>query len=108
MGFHSPAIGSRVIPFPGSMDTKRGGITEILQSGSVVGALVHNDTRLRFNLLVCSGLELNVTAADYLHWAVEQSTTKAVGIFPDSARSFPTLACAHNRAAIAVYALIRT
>jgi acyl-CoA synthetase (NDP forming) len=86
MGFHNLDIGLRVTPFPAPVDIQAGGIAAILQSGSVMGALVHNDTRLRFNLLVSSGSEFNVTAADYLLWAVEQPTTKVVGMFLESVR----------------------
>ena len=75
MGFHNLDLSLRITPFPAPLNLVPGGITAILQSGSVLGALAHNDRRLRFNLLVSTGSEAVVSAADYLHWALEQETT---------------------------------
>lgn len=87
MGFHNLNCGLRVTPFPAPTDLVQGGISMILQSGSVMGALAHNDQRLRFNLLVSSGSEFVVSAADYLNWALEQPTTRVVGLFLESVRN---------------------
>ncbi len=86
MGFHNFDIGLRVTPFPAPKDRVAGGIAAILQSGSVMGALAHNDRRLRFNLLVSTGSEVSVTAADYLRWAMAQETTRVIGLFLETVR----------------------
>ena len=86
MGFHNLDHGLRVTPFPSPKGLIAGSITAILQSGSVMGALAHNDRRLRFNLLVSTGSEYAVTAADYINWSLSQSTTKVIGLFLESVR----------------------
>lgn len=86
MGFHNLAAGLRVSPFPASKGLVPGGIAAILQSGSIMGALAHNDQRLRFNLLVSPGSEYLLTAADYLGWALCQPTTRVVGLFLEAVR----------------------
>jgi acyl-CoA synthetase (NDP forming) len=86
MGFHNLDIGLRITPFPAPKNLVPGGIAAILQSGSVMGALAHNDRRLRFNLLVSTGSEVSVTAADYLLWAMAQPTTRVIGLFLETVR----------------------
>jgi acetate---CoA ligase (ADP-forming) len=86
MGFYNLPARLRVAGFPSGSDMQPGGITFIAQSGSVFGALAHNDRRLRFNLVVSSGGEWVTTAADYLDWALTQETTRAVALFLESVR----------------------
>ena len=86
MGFHNLDIGLRVTPFPAPKNLVPGGIAAILQSGSVMGALAHNDQRLRFNILVSSGSEYTVSAADYLCWMTDQPSTKVIGLFLETVR----------------------
>ena len=70
----------------GALDHTPGGIAAILQSGSVLGALVNNDRRFRFNTVISSGSETVTTAADYLHWVIDQPTTRVVGMFLEAVR----------------------
>ena len=63
-----------------------GSIAFVAHSGSVFGALAHNDPRLRFALAVSPGEELNATVADYLAYAVERPEVKVVGLFLETAR----------------------
>jgi acyl-CoA synthetase (NDP forming) len=86
MGFHNLDRGLRISPFPAPKSLTPGGVAAILQSGSVMGALAHNDRRLRFNMLVSPGSEYVQTAADYLDWALDQPTTRVVGMFLESVR----------------------
>ncbi|MEM7294943.1 MAG: CoA-binding protein, partial [Pseudomonadota bacterium] len=86
MGFHNLELGLRVTPFPAPLDLHTGGVALIVQSGSIMGALAHNDKRIRFNLLVSTGAETTTTAADYLHWALHQPSTRVVGLFLETVR----------------------
>ncbi|MCC5956678.1 MAG: acetate--CoA ligase family protein [Natronohydrobacter sp.] len=86
MGFHNLDAGLRISPFPAPKNLVPGGIAAILQSGSIMGALAHNDRRLRFNMLVSPGSEFLLTAADYLEWALAQSSTRVVGLFLETVR----------------------
>lgn len=86
MGFLNLEASLPVLAFTAALDLRRGGIALIAQSGSVFGALTHNDRRLAFNLSVSSGGEWVTTAADYLDWALEQPSTRTVGLFLEAIR----------------------
>lgn len=86
MGFHNLAIGLRVTPFPVPLDLEPGGIGLIAQSGSILGALMNNDRRLRFSQAVSTGSETVTTAADYLRWMVDQPGTRVIGLFLETVR----------------------
>ena len=58
----------------------------VTHSGSVFSALLHNDRRLRFNLVVSAGNELVTSAAAYLDHAVELPTTRVVALFLETVR----------------------
>jgi len=86
MGFYNLDRKLRVVAFSSALDMRSGPITFIAQSGSVFGALSHNDRRLGFNLAVSSGGEWATNAADYVDWALEQETTASVGLFLETVR----------------------
>ena len=76
----------------------RGGeISLIAHSGSVFGALVHSG-RLTFNLAVSSGQELTTTTADYMHYALDRATTRAIGLFVETIRDPENFVAALRRA----------
>ena len=66
--------------------TRAGGATLISHSGSSWSALSLNDGRLGFNLAISSGQELTVSVADYLDYALEQSSTTVVGLILETIR----------------------
>lgn len=86
MGFHNLSIGLRVTPFPVPLDLKPGGVGLIAQSGSILGALMNNDRRLRFSQAISTGSETVTTAADYLRWMVDQPETRVIGLFLETVR----------------------
>lgn len=86
MGFHNITLGLRVTPFPVPLDLRAGGVGLIAQSGSILGALMNNDRRLRFSQAVSTGSETVTTAADYLRWMVDQPETRVVGLFLETVR----------------------
>lgn len=86
MGFYNNEIGLRVAGYPATQRMDPGGIGWLAQSGSVFGALAHNDQRLKFGLAVSSGAELVTTAADYLRWMVASGTVRVVGLFLETVR----------------------
>ncbi|WP_333684504.1 acetate--CoA ligase family protein [Pontibaca methylaminivorans] len=65
---------------------EKGGLTCIAQSGSLLQALVFNDERLRFNLAVSTGQELGATAADFMHHALDQPSTRAIALVLEAIR----------------------
>lgn len=71
--------------FPTTLE--RGGITCIAQSGSLIQALLFNDERLKFNLAVSSGQELVTSAADFMDYALEQSSTRVITLILETIRA---------------------
>lgn len=49
-------------------------------------AVLHNDRGLQFNLVVSAGQEFTATVADYMAYALEQPTTKVIGLFLETVR----------------------
>jgi acyl-CoA synthetase (NDP forming) len=86
MGFYNELDRVWVCGFPSPRQPAPGPIALIAHSGSVFGALAHNDPRLRFALAVSPGGEANATVADYIAYAVERPEVKAVGLFLETAR----------------------
>lgn len=86
MGFHNLLLGLRVTPFPVPLDLKPGGIGLIAQSGSILGALMNNDRRLRFSQAISTGSETVTSAADYLRWMVNRPETRCIGLFLETVR----------------------
>ncbi len=80
-------------------DLTPGAITFITHSGSAFAAMLYNNRPLRFNLVVSSGQELVTTSADYLEYALEQPSTKAVAMFIETVNDPPKFRAALERAA---------
>ncbi len=99
MGFYNLDHDLRVCGFPPPEWLERGGVTFISHSGSAFTALVHNDRRFRYNLAISSGQELATTAADYLDYALDQPTTRAVGLFLETVRDPARFVAALEKAA---------
>ncbi len=99
MGFYNELDRVWVCGFPSPRQPAPGAIAFIAHSGSVFGALAHNDPRLRFALAVSPGGEATATVADYLAYAIERPQVKVVGLFLESARDPQGFARALERAA---------
>ena len=98
MGFYN--ADSRVHVGLGSRDRwPDGDITMISQSGSVSIAMRAIAGRVNWNLLVSSGQEFTATAADYLDYALEQPSTRAVGAFLEAVRDPEGFVAALEKAA---------
>lgn len=86
MGYYNDLDGVWICGFPSPREPEPGAIALVAHSGSVFGALAHNDPRLRLALAVSPGGELTATVADYLAYAVERPEVKVVGLFLEAAR----------------------
>jgi acyl-CoA synthetase (NDP forming) len=86
MGFYNDLDRVWVCGFPSPREPRPGRIAFVAHSGSVFGALCHNDPRLRFALAISPGQELNATVADYVLEAVERPEVAVVGLFLEAAR----------------------
>jgi acyl-CoA synthetase (NDP forming) len=99
MGFYNDLDRVWVCGFPSPRQPAPGAIAFIAHSGSVFGALAHNDPRLRFALAVSPGVEATATVADYIAYAVERPEVRVVGLFIETARDPEGFALALERAA---------
>ena len=86
MGFYSVSFELFAGIFPINKTLEKGSISYIAQSGSALSALVHNGTRLRFNLCVSCGNEMTTSVSDYMDWSLEQDTTRAIALFLETIR----------------------
>jgi len=86
MGFVNLERGLRATGWEEPAELPPGGITFVSHSGSAFAAFLHNDRNLRFNLAVSSGQELVTTTADYLAYALELESTRAIGLFIETIR----------------------
>ena len=99
MGFYNRTIGLRVAAFLSAPGLNVGGVVWIAQSGSAFSALAHNDRRLGFSLCVSSGMELTVTVADYIDWALAEPHTRVIGLFLEGVRDPERFSSVLERAA---------
>jgi len=86
MGFYNDLDHVWVGAFASQRRPEPGAIALIAHSGSVFGALAHNDARLRFALAVSPGQELTATVADYLQYALRRPEVRVIGLFLETAR----------------------
>ena len=86
MGFANLERRVRALGFYEPKDAPVGGVTFLSHSGSAFSAMIHNDRALGLNLAVSAGQEFVTTVADYLRYALELESTKAVGLFIETVR----------------------
>ena len=86
MGYYNDLDHVWICGFPSPRAPKPGAIAFIAHSGSVFGALAHNDPRLAFALAISPGSELTTTVADYIDYALERPEVKVIGLFLETAR----------------------
>ncbi len=98
MGFVNLERRLRALAFHEREDLEPGPVAMVSHSGSAFSALLHNQRGLRFNLAVSAGQELTTTMADYLAYAVEQPSTRAVALFLETVRDPEAFRAALDRA----------
>ena len=86
MGFADIERRLRALAFEERVDLEPGGITWISHSGSAFTALLHAERGVRFNLTVSAGQELTTTMADYMNYALERESTRAVALYLETVR----------------------
>ena len=86
MGFLNLEHRLRALAFEERPDLEPDSIAWISHSGSAFTALLHNDRHLRFNIAISAGQEFTTTMADYMAYAVEQDSTRAIALFLETVR----------------------
>ncbi len=75
-----------------------GGISLITHSGSGLSGLIDCDERLDCNLAISTGQELLVSLDQYMDYALEQDSTRVIGLFMETARNPDGLRAALGKA----------
>ena len=99
MGFADVERGLRALAFEERADLEPGGVTWISHSGSAFTALLHAERGVRFNLAVSAGQELTTTMADYMSYALERESTRAIALYLETVRDPATFRQALETAA---------
>ena len=99
MGFLHLERHLRVTGFLTDERLRTGPITLVSHSGSAFAAFGFNDRSLGFNLLVSSGQELVSTMADYVDYALDQASTRVIGLLLETVRDPVRMRAALARAA---------
>lgn len=99
VGFMNFEARARLCAYPPVHDMEAGHVAFISHSGSTYGGLARNERRLRFNLMVSPGQELTTSMADYLDFALEMETTRAVGLMMETVRDPAAFVAALEKAA---------
>lgn len=86
MGFVHVEGGLRACGYREPDDLVPGSIAFVTHSGSAFSAMLHNDRMLRFNVVVSAGNELVTTADQYLRYALNLPSTRAVAVFLETVR----------------------
>jgi len=85
MGFYHPARGINAGWYEvGKLEP--GPIGLITHSGSLFISLAGNDPRVAYSLIVSPGQELAVTAADFMHYMLEDEATRVIALFLETVR----------------------
>jgi acyl-CoA synthetase (NDP forming) len=100
MGFLAPGAARLSISgFPTNAETPGGNVTFVSHSGSVWEAVLQNKRQVAFNYIVSTGNELVTTVADVIQFALEDETTRAIGLFLETVRDPETFIAALAEAA---------
>src|SRR3712207_2073222 len=86
IGFVDVERGLRALAFDERADLEPGGIAWISHSGSAFTALLHAERGIRFNLAVSAGQELTTTMADYMAYALQRDSTRAIALYLETVR----------------------
>jgi acyl-CoA synthetase (NDP forming) len=86
MGYFNVADRVFVCGYPPAAEIASGGIFFITHSGTAFGSFCQSDPRLGFSCVVSSGQELATTMADYMDYALEQPSTRALALFLETVR----------------------
>ena len=99
MGFWNLDHGVRALGYQENAVPPRGPVTFLSHSGSAFSTMLRNRRDIGFNLVVSAGQEYVTSIADYLHYALDQPTTKVVALMMEVARDPAGFRAALKRAA---------
>jgi acetate---CoA ligase (ADP-forming) len=87
MGFYNFVDGIWGCGFATRNHARGGNVAYISHSGSGMCGIVDSEERIDFNFVVSTGQELAVAMDEYLDFVLDQSSTRVVGLFMETARN---------------------
>ena len=99
MGFYNVRDNVWACGFDSSDHEGPGNVALISHSGAGMSGLIDSDERLRINLAVSTGNELDATMDEYLDFVLDLPETRAVGLFIETARNPAGFRAALDKAA---------
>lgn len=87
MGFYNVRDHVWACGFDSRMHEAPGNVSMISHSGSGLCGIIDCDERIRINVGISSGNELNVTMGEYLDFVLDLPETRVVGLFVETARN---------------------
>jgi acyl-CoA synthetase (NDP forming) len=99
MGFVAPGQRLAVSGYDTDPETPAGSVMLISHSGSVWEGLLQNRHGLAFNAIVSAGNEMVTSVAAYMQFALDDESTRAIGIFLETVRDPLTFRAALAEAA---------
>ena len=99
MGFVAPCRRLAVSGYQVNMDTPTGNVAMICHSGSVWEAFLQNQRGVNFNYIISAGSEAATTMSDYMQFALENESTRVIGLFLETVRDPETFTAALVEAA---------
>ncbi|HEX9814637.1 MAG TPA: acetate--CoA ligase family protein [Myxococcota bacterium] len=99
MGFVAPCHRLAVSGYRVNTKTPTGNATMICHSGSVWEAFLQNQRGVKFNYIISAGSEAVTTLSDYMQFALENESTRVIGLFLETVRDPATFTAALVEAA---------
>ncbi len=99
MGFVSTNHRLAISGYEVNAETPAGHTTLISHSGSVWEGFLQNQRGVAFNYIVSPGNEMVTTVADYMQFALDDETTRVIGLFLETVRDPDTFVAALEEAA---------
>jgi acyl-CoA synthetase (NDP forming) len=99
MGFVAPCHRLAVSGYRVNPETPTGNVTMICHSGSVWEAFLQNQRGVNFNYIISAGSEAATTLSDYMQFALENESTRVIGLFLETVRDPETFKAALIEAA---------
>jgi len=94
MGFVAPCQRLAVSGYRVNTKTPMGNATMICHSGSVWEAFLQNQRGVNFNYIISAGSETSTTLSDYMQFALENESTRVIGLFLETVRDPATFTAA--------------
>lgn len=86
MGYYNNELDLRVCGFIAPDEGMKGNVALISQSGSVLSTLGHNEPQLTFNFMLATGTGQVTSLEDYMFFALDMESTKALALYMESVR----------------------